>query len=634
MWKKIGKFLAVGVCLTVFAAPVFAGEGKINVSVNQKEILLGDAVILTVAVEGISNPETPELSPIPGFDVKFQGMRQERFSNMTVVVNGRQIRNENSGGGYKFNFELTPKTTGLLTVPEFSISVNGNEFTAASFQVNVLAQSEKRKDIFIDVQADETEAYLGEKILVTFKWYFIKNIGSYRINVPWIDGMKNFLVTDPELDKNRVYQRLIINGDKQIAALKFREFFKGQEYMVISFQKVLTPMAAGTYTLDSVFLKCDVVTGYKDAGQRSKVNNFFRSDFNKFFGFGRNAVTEPFSVRSDKIILKVKDVPDQDKPAAYSGAVGRFSFNVNVNPVSLKVGEPITLTMKVAGSGNIEQLKLPHMPDIESFKSYEPESKVNVSRKGGKIRGEKIFEKILIPRCEGDYQIPEVTFAFFNPETGKYQTEKRGPFKIHVVKAEKEDEIQVIAITSEGTENTQKRELKLLKKDIHYIMTDIGGIIRSEKPVYKNIVVWISVFLMPVLILAGMFVFGKRRERLNTDIAFARSRTALKNSKGFFKQAELASEKGNARDFYDFLIKGVNTYLAEKLNRQMGSIGITIVEELKAKGLKEKESSELTALYHHANEVVFSSAAVKPEKLKKDFRTANEIIFRLERILK
>ncbi len=625
MWKKIGKFLVVVVSLIGFAVPVFAA-GKINVSISQKEILLGDSVILTVAVEDIPNPETPGLPQMPGFDVKFRGMRRETSSNMTFIVNGRQVKNEKTGGGYKFNFELIPRSTGLLTVPEFPISVNGNKFTVASFQVNVLAQSEKRKDIFIDVRVDKTEAYLGEKILVTFKWYFIKNIGSYHINVPWIDGMKNFLVTDPELDKNRAYQRLIINGDQQIASLKFRDFFKGQEYMVISFQKILTPMAAGTYTLDSVFLKCDVVTGYKGARERNLINNFL--------GFGRNAVTESFATRSNKIILKVEDVPDRDKPAAYNGAVGKFRFNVNVNPVSLKVGEPITLTMKVAGSGNIEQLELPHIPDIESFKSYEPESKVNVSREGGEIRGDKIFEKVLIPRAAGDYQIPEVTFAFFNPGTGKYQIEKRGPFKIHVVKAEKEDEIQVIAITPAGSENTQKRELKLLKKDIHYIMTDIGGITRSEKPVYKNIAVWISVFLMPVLMLAGMFVFGKRRKRLNTDIAFARNRTALKNSKGFFKQAELASEKGDSRDFYDFLIKGVNTYLAEKLNRQMGSIGITIVEELKAKGLKEKESSELTALYHYANEVVFSSAAVKPEKLKKDFRTANEIIFRLERILK
>ena len=86
--------------------------------------------------------------------------------------------------------------------------------------------------------------------------------------------------------------------------------------------------------------------------------------------------------------------------------------------------------MKVAGSGNIEQLELPPIPDIESFKSYEPESKIDISQNGGEVTGEKIFEKVLIPRYAGDYQIPEITFAFFNPGTGKYQTEKRGPFKI------------------------------------------------------------------------------------------------------------------------------------------------------------------------------------------------------------
>ncbi len=621
-------------CLIGFTDTASAAEEKVSMSVSQKEVLLGDSIILTITVEGISNPEPPELPEIPDFDVKFRGVRQKSFSSMTVIVNGQQIKNESSGGGYNFDFELFPKTTGTFTIPALPVSINGKRFLTQSFQVNVLDQSEKRGDIFIDVHTDKNEAYLGEKILVTFKWYFSKDIGNYRINIPWLDSMKNFLITDPELDQKRTYQRLIINGDKQIVALKSREFFKGQEYMVVSFQKVLTPIAAGTYTLDPVFLKCDVITGYRRSRHRSLFDSFFDSNFDDFFGLGRDAVTEPFATRSNELILTIKEVPGSDKPAAYNGAVGRFTFDVSVKPVSLKVGEPITVTMKVAGSGNIEELELPHIPDIESFKSYEPESKVNVSQDGGEARGEKIFEKVLIPRYAGDYQIPEITFAFFNPETGKYQTEKRGPFKIHVAKAEKEDEIQVIAITPEGSEKMQKRQLKLLKKDIHYIMTDIGKIVPLRRPVYESPGVWVLSFLTPLIMLIGMFAFGKRREKLNTDVAYARARAALKNSKKFFKQAESYLKKGLARDFYDSLIKGVNTYLAEKLNRQLGSVGVTIVDELKERGLKEKESTELKALYHSANEVIFSSLPVEPEKLRRDFKTANELIARLERILR
>lgn len=654
MWKKIGNFILLktgcrrrllgafnglslmgimALCLIIFPALVLASEEKISMSVSQKEILLGDSVILTITVEGMSHPETPELPEISNFDVKFRGMRQKSFSSVTVIVNGRRIKDEKSGGGHSFDFELIPKNTGMFTIPAFPILINGKEFVTQSFQVKVFSQSEKREDIFIDVHTDKADAYLGEKVLVTFKWYFNKDIGNYRINIPWLEGARNFLVADPEHNQNRTYQRLIINGDKQIAALKSREFYKGREYMVVSFQKVLTPMAAGRFTLDSVFLKCDVVTGYRRSRHKGVMDSFFGSKFDDFFGFGKDAITEPFATRSNEIILNIDEVPEQDKPKGYNGAVGKFTFDVKVKPVSLKVGEPITLTMKVAGSGNIEQLALPHVPDIESFKSYEPESKVNVFHAGEEIRGEKIFEKILIPRYAGDYQIPEITFAFFNPGTGRYQMEKRGPFKIHVAQAEKENEIRVIAITSEGGEGTQKRELKVLQKGIHYIMTDIGKVIPSRKPVYESISIWIIFFLSPILMLMGMFFFGKRCQKLNTDVAFARSRTALKNSRKFFKLTESALKKGRARDFYDSLVKGLNIYLAEKLNRQLGSVGIETVCELKGKGLKEKECFELKALYHTANEVIFSSLSTGLEKLKRDFKKASELIIHMERIL-
>jgi hypothetical protein len=165
-------------------------------------------------------------------------------------------------------------------------------------------------------------------------------------------------------------------------------------------------------------------------------------------------------------------------------------------------------------------------------------------------------------------------------------------------------------------------------------MTDIGRIFSPKKPVYKNIALWILVYLIPIIMLAGMFVFGRRRERLSTDVAFARSREALKNSQVFIKQAELALKNGQTREFYDLLMKGMNTYLSEKLNRQLGSVGAALAEELKAKGLKEKECEEFKALYSRANEVIFSSLAVEAEKLKKDFKRANELILRLERILR
>jgi hypothetical protein len=634
MLKKIGNSIIAGGWLVVLALTAWADGEKVSMSVSQKEIILGDSVILTITESGVSNPVPPAIPEIPGFDVKYRGARQEGFSSMTVIINGRQVKNESTGGGYNFDFELKPRDKGTFSVPSIPINVNGKRFMTQPFQVSVLDQSEKRGDIFLDVRADKTEAYLGEKIVLTFKWYFSKDIGNYSVNVPWLDGVKNFLIADPPMDDNRNYQRLVVNGDKQIPALRAREFFKGQEYMVISFQKILTPVSAGTYALEPVFLKCDVVTGYRRSRDRSVIDSFFDSDMNDFFGLGRDAVTEPFAARSNDMTLTVKEVPVEDKPEGYSGAVGRFTFDADVKPVSLKAGEPITLTMKVAGSGNIEQLELPQIPESENFKSYEPESKVNVSQSGGESRGEKIFEKVLVPRAAGDYLIPGISFVFFNPATGKYQTEKRGPFNIHVAPAEKEAEVQVVALTPEGGSGSDKRELKVLKKDIHYIMPDIGKIVKERKPAYEEPLVWALSFFPPLMIYIGMFFVGTRRRKLDTDVAFARSRGAFRKSRELFKTAEGYLRKGLTRDFYDALIKGLNTYFSEKLNRQLGIIGVKIADELGDTGLTEKEREELRALYHSANEAVYSSMSADTRKLENDFNKAKDIISRLERTLR
>ncbi|MBF0215858.1 MAG: protein BatD [Candidatus Omnitrophica bacterium] len=634
MLKKIGSPLIMGVLISFLSITAGADGEKVSMSVSQKEIILGDSVILTIIESGVANPVPPVIPEIPGFNIKYRGARQEGFSSMTVIINGRQVKNESTGGGYSFDFELMPVEKGTFTVPSIPVNVNGKRFMTEPFQVNVLDQSEKRGDIFLDARADKTEAYLGEKIVLTFKWYFSKDIGNYSINVPWLDGLKNFLISDPPMDDERNYQRLIVNGDKQIPAQRTREFFKGQEYMVISFQKILTPVSAGIYPLEPVFLKCDVVTGYKRSRPRSVIDSFFDSDMNDFFGLGRDAVTEPFAARSNDMTLTVKEVPGDEKPVGYNGAVGKFTFDVDVKPVALKAGEPITLTMKVRGSGNIEQLELPQIPGSEDFKSYEPESKVNVSQSGGESRGEKVFEKVLIPRSAGDFRIPDISFIFFNPSTGKYQTEKRGPFNIHVAPAEKETEVQVVTLTPEGGSGSDKRELKVLKKDIHYIMTDIGKVVKAEKPAYEDPAVWLFSFLPPLVVYIGMFFAGTRRRKLDTDAAFARSRGAFRRSREFFRNAEGYLRKGETRDFYDTLIKGLNMYLSEKLNRQLGSVGVTIADELGDKCLAEKEREELKALYHSANEAVYSSMSADTLKLEKDFKTANDIVARLERTLR
>ncbi|MFH1415488.1 MAG: BatD family protein [Elusimicrobiota bacterium] len=625
-----GLFILI---LAVSAALIYGAEPEVSFSISQREVILGDSVILTITARGISNPETPELPAIPDFSVKFRGVRQDSFSSFQVVINGKNIQKSSSGGGYNFDYELSPKKAGTFNIPSFQINLGGRAYRTESVQIKVLDKSAKSQDIFIKIEADKKDVYLGEKILVTFKWYMNKDINEYRLSIPWLDGLKNFLVTDPELDKSKSYQKLIVNGNQPVAALKEREIYKGQPYAVISFQKILTPIAVGSYAFESSFLKCEVITGYKRSSRRGFFDDFFNSSSDDFFGTGGNAVTEAFATRSEALNITVLEVPSVQKPFGYAGAVGDFDFTVDIKPTSLKAGEPITVTMKVSGSGNIEQLELPDFPEMPDFKSYEPESKVNVSQKGGEVTGEKIFEKVLIPRHKGDFKIPRIAFAFFNPRKGKYQTIDRGPFEVHIAEGEEVSEVKVIAIEHEQGK-AEKRELRVITRDIRYIKTGLGRIDKTGKEFYEESAVWLGSFGLPVFVLAGLFIWNKRREKLQTDIGFARSRRAFKNIKMYFKNAEKAAEDQDPRQFYDSISRGLNSYLADKLNRTEAGITCKIVDELTERGLSTASAEKFKSLYSTFEEVLFSSVRPDKEKFEEDYKTVKSLIIDLERILK
>ena len=80
MLKNRGNiFLIIFVIVASCYSVIQAEAPKVSTWINQNEILLGDSVILTVKVDGISNPEAPKIPDIPHFSVRFLGKQQESY---------------------------------------------------------------------------------------------------------------------------------------------------------------------------------------------------------------------------------------------------------------------------------------------------------------------------------------------------------------------------------------------------------------------------------------------------------------------------------------------------------------------------------------------------------------------------
>lgn len=138
------------------------------------------------------------------------------------------------------------------------------------------------------------------------------------------------------------------------------------------------------------------------------------------FGFIPQPRMEPVSVVSDQPTIEVRPLPTP--PAGFSGAVGQFKFTSTVVPQQANVGDPITWTLELSGTGNWPDIQgLPAREVSKDFRVVQPKAKRTPAE--GKLFDATISEDVvLVPTKAGQYTLPPVKFIYFDPQSGTYQT--------------------------------------------------------------------------------------------------------------------------------------------------------------------------------------------------------------------
>lgn len=276
-----------------------------------------------------------------------------------------------------------------------------------------------RKNIFMKVSVDKRSCYVGQPVTATFKLYSRLNSKSDIIKNPGFYGF--------------AMQEMIGLADN----VTNTEMVNGKKFQVHTIRKVqLYPSQPGTYTIDPMEVqnKVEFSTSavYKKTEQEI-VEGVIPTEDELFskpgFKFCEN------SMRTEAVDVKVKALPDTNRPAAFNGATGRFSITASLEREELASNEEGDLLVTVQGRGNFIQLAAPSITWPAGIEAFTPEVKDSLSRELSPLEGKRVFRFRFVSTKKGEYIIPGVSLSFFDPDSNRYRTVTTKPVTVNVTSA-------------------------------------------------------------------------------------------------------------------------------------------------------------------------------------------------------
>ena len=579
---------------------LFCGEAHAQISftasVDKNVVALGDTLVLTLTMSGATRLPEPELPPLIGFDL----LHDQATSTSVRIVNGAMT------SSVSHQYVLAPKEEGEFVIGAATLRYGGQIYRTDAIRVQVVASSQlpekvptRPENLFATLTADKNEVFLGEQVNLYLRLYrrAVELASEPRIEAPVTEG---FIKHD-------------------IPARSFRTNQQGLIYEVAELPMVLFPIKTGEITISPVRLAGEIRVPVRERSPGAF------PDFDEFF-YDRFTV-KPYNLSTEPVTILVKPLPEEGRPEQFSGNVGTYSLEVNTKPSRLKVGEPISVTMKVSGEGNIEAMNAPTLSGIDEFKTYPPEVTTHILGKEPVFKGERVFESILVPQHAGRQVIQRVEFSFFDPEKDRYVTIAKGPFEFDVLPAPVEPTRRAVAVeTAPG-----KTEIKVVGEDIGPIFTELAHS-RGAYPV-AGIPFAASVVAPPVAYALFLGALARKR-RLASDIAYARKQRATRDARKRLASATRAFKRGDGAALCGEVTKAVTGFVADKF--AVPAAGLTpgdVREKLTSTGVPEDVVRRVVELLEACDYGRFSSSAHEHREMASVLENARRLLSELQRAL-
>lgn len=570
------------------ASTLFAAD--VQMSVEPALISLLDRAVLKVEFIDTTG-DVVAIPPVEGLRIQYQGQSSE-----TRMVNWQTTKK------IVHTYIITPSKIG-----EYTIGPVDCKYKGGSKKVSTKLKVIKPAD---DKEAQQISEMLFSTISSKRNNPYVHEPFQLDVYVHVRDGVQ----TDGQFGVRGGMPENGLDGEPSWELLdQQRQEINGAIFTIYHLRATVKTLTAGTFSFQPQMQLNIVVPRQRRRGY-GQIDPFF-GDF-----FGRQE-TRPIVLDCNQLDIEVQPIPTANRPASYTGGIGVFDFDVEVGPKAVKMGEPITVKMRVHGEGNLKQITPPKIETHGNLKFYEAHTLE------AEAPNEVRFEQVVIPKSGEVKEIPPISFTYFNTQTSDFRTVTKGPFPVNVEATPVDQTAKVIATIPASM---TPKETKILGRDIVYLKSrparwKTGENHRSDQWLYPVI----AIPALLVLVTAG---FSIRRDSLAGNIAKARRQKAPKSARQHIQCAEQAIREENASAFYEAVWNALADYFGNRLNLAPGDITLSIVlRHLPAD--RKNEAAALEKLFGQIDHRRYgSSGNDSRDEMKATLNSTNEMLKQCERM--
>jgi hypothetical protein len=319
--------------------------------------------------------------------------------------------------------------------------------------------------LFVDVEMNKTSAYVNEPVEVYYRIYLAPNL-DVELNKKIATKFNNFWSQTEDIQGG--WERSVVNN----RVYKSKVFKKA----------ILYPQKTGKLEISPITLDLNI--------------NYPTGDFD-FFGEPEYNMARREVVSNIKYI-QVNPLPEKGKPENFTGAVGKFEFDVNVQKSELKSGESLQLDLIVSGTGNLKLFEIPKPSLPSNFEIFEPKHQEFISENMKGISGKIMDSYTVIPQEKGSFKLKPQQFSFFDVQSKTYKTISSDAIDLNVLQGENQANVTSVSkVKSEVKEQKEAENSGFEFTFIHFIgAVTVSGLAllfftlkRNKKPIEKEVVI-------------------------------------------------------------------------------------------------------------------------------------------------